>query len=193
MAIADSRIPAAEIVENQLLKAKKRRLIFQRLTATLGVLATVGAAATIIAVLFLQIFRIEGKSMADTLREGDLVVVKNKSSYQKGDIVACYHGNDVLVKRIIATEGDIVEIDKNGNVTVNGELLEEPYVTEKMMGNCNIEFPCVVPEGSNFVLGDCRAVSIDSRSSDIGCIENRNLIGKVLFRIWPPGRIGRLK
>lgn len=193
MAIADSRIPAAEIVEKQLLKAKKRRLILQRLTATLGVLATVGAAATIIAVLFLQVFRIEGRSMANTLREGDLVVVENKSSYQKGDIVACYHGNDVLVKRIIATAGDIVEIDQNGNVTVNGELLEEPYVTEKMTGNCNIDFPCVVPEGSNFVLGDCRAVSIDSRSSDIGCIENRNLIGKVFFRIWPLSRMGGLR
>lgn len=193
MAITDNRIPAAEIVERQLLKARKRHLILQRTAVTLSVLATVGAAATIIAVLFFQVFRIEGKSMADTLRERDLVVVENMSGFQKGDIVVCSYGNNILVKRVIATEGDTVEIDESGSVAVNGELLEEPYVTEKMLGNCNIEFPCVVPEGRSFVLGDCRSVSIDSRSTAIGCIENRSIIGKVFFRIWPLSRAGRVR
>ncbi|MCM1025817.1 MAG: signal peptidase I [Roseburia sp.] len=193
MAITDSRIPSAEIVEKQLQKSKRRRLIFQRAIVTIGVLATVAAAAVIIAVLFLQVFKIEGRSMAETLQEGDLVVVEGISGFQKGDVVACYYGNDVLVKRIIATAGDTVEIDEEGNVTVNGESLEEPYVRDKTIGNCNIEFPCTVPEGSNFVLGDCRSVSIDSRSSAIGCIEDRNIIGRVIFRIWPIGSAGKVK
>ena len=193
MARADSMIPSREIVEARLLKEQRRYHYLRLLIITLCLLATVAAAAALIAILFLQILRIDGTSMADTLRESDLVVAYSASSFEKGDIIAFYQEEDILVKRIIATEGDIVDIGPDGSVYVNGQLLEEPYVKQKALGGCDIELPCQVPEGESFVLGDHRNVSIDSRSSAIGCIRDSEIIGKVFLRIWPVKEIGPLK
>lgn len=193
MAIADSRIPAQEIVEARLLKEQRRYNIVRLLAITLCILTTVAAATALIAILFLQILRIDGSSMADTLGESDLVIAHNASGYEKGDIIAFYHEDDILVKRIIATAGDTVDIEADGSVYVNGELLEEPYLSQKALGSCNIELPCKVPEGENFVLGDHRSVSIDSRSSTIGCVSESEIIGKVFLRIWPLRDLGPVK
>lgn len=185
MARADDRIPSQKIVEARLLKEQRKYHFLKLLLITLCILATVAATTALVAILFLQVLRIEGTSMANTLEEGDLVIARNTSDLEKGEVIAFYHEDDILVKRIIATEGDTVDIKKDGSVYVNGELLEEPYLMQKAMGNCNIEFPCKVPEGKKFVLGDHRIVSIDSRSSTIGCIDDSNIIGKVFLRIWP--------
>lgn len=193
MARADHRIPAQEIVEARLLKEQRKYTFFKFLIITLCVLITVAAATALVAILFLQVLRIDGISMADTLQEADLVVARNASDFEKGDVIAFYHGEDILVKRIIAVEGDTVDIKKDGSVYVNDELLEEPYLMQKALGRCDLEFPCKVPEGTKFVLGDHRSVSIDSRSSTIGCIHDGDIIGKVFLRIWPLGHFGPVR
>lgn len=193
MARADDRIPAREIVESQFQKAVRKHDIIRGLVISLGVLLTVSVAATITASLFIQIFRIDGSSMANTLCEGDLVVVIDDLAIGKGDIIACRYEDDILVKRVIATGGDVVDIEADGTVTVNGSPLEEPYITEKALGSCSTELPCKVPEGGNFVMGDHRTVSIDSRSAAIGCIDENEIIGKVILRIWPVTGLGTVE
>ncbi len=193
MARADDRIPDREVVESQFQKAVRKHDILRALIITAGVLITVSVAATITASLFVQIFRIEGSSMADTLREGDLVLVIDDLYFGKGDIIACRYEDDVLVKRIIATGGDVVDIEADGTVVVNGSPLEESYITEKALGSCSIALPCRVPDGENFVMGDHRTVSIDSRNAAIGCIDDNEIIGKVIFRIWPVRGVGTVE
>lgn len=193
MARADDRIPPMEIVESQYQKAVRKHDILRALILAAGVLITVSVAATISASLFIQIFRINGSSMADTLREGDLVLVIDDLAIEKGDIIACRYEDDILVKRVIATGGDLVDIETDGTVIVNGSPLEEPYLTEKAMGSCSIVLPCIVPEGESFVMGDHRTVSIDSRNGAIGCIDDNEMIGKVIFRIWPPKSLGTVE
>lgn len=121
---------------------------------------------------------------------GDIVVALSGSDYATGEVVAFYYNNNILVKRVIATAGDWVDMDKDGNVYVNNVLLEEPYVTDKALGICDITFPYQVPEGRIFVLGDHRATSVDSRSSTIGSVSEEFLVGKILFRVWPLSGIG---
>lgn len=193
MARADDRIPPKEILESQYQKAVRKHDILRALILTLGILITVSVAATVSASLFIQILRIEGSSMADTLWEGDLVVVIDDLPIEKGDIIACRYEDDILVKRVIATGGDLVDIEADGTVIVNGSPLEEPYLTEKSIGSCSIPLPCRVPEGESFVMGDHRTVSIDSRNEAIGCIDDNEMIGKVIFRIWPLRGLGTVE
>lgn len=193
MARVDDRIPSRQVLETQFQKAVRKHDIIRAVFITMGILVTVSAAAAVTASLFIQIFRIDGSSMADTLREGDLVIVMDDIAFGKGDIIACRYENDILVKRVIATGGDEVDIDEDGNVFVNGSPLEETYITEKALGSCSTELPCRVPEGENFVMGDHRTVSIDSRSAVIGCIDDNEIIGKVIFRIWPMRELGAVE
>ena len=116
---------------------------------------------------------------------GDLVVSIKTKSLTNGDIIAFYHGNKILVKRVIAGAGSWVNMDEKGNVYVNGKKLEESYIDEKSLGECDIDFPLQVPDGHWFVLSDKRGESIDSRNSEIGCISQENIIGKIVFRVWP--------
>ena len=123
--------------------------------------------------------------MTDSLQDEDIVVALNSSGYKTGDIIAFYYNNNILVKRVIASAGDWVDIDEEGNVYINEELLEEPYVTDKALGDCNITLPYQVPEGRCFVMGDHRATSIDSRNTAVGCVSNDMVIGRILLRVWP--------
>ena len=122
--------------------------------------------------------------------EKDIVVALNSNRYQKGDIIAFYYNNNILIKRVIASAGEWVDIDADGNVYVNDELLDEPYVTEKALGDCNITLPYQVPDGRCFVMGDHRATSIDSRNTAVGCVSNEMVIGKILVRVWPVSGFG---
>ena len=151
------------------------------------------AVAVIAAVLIFPVLQIKGTSMTETLWEGDIVVARSGSRCRKGDIIAFYYNNSILVKRVIAVAGDWVDIDEEGNVYVNGELLEEPYIVEKALGNCDITLPYQVPMGKTFVMGDHRATSIDSRNAAIGCVSEELMVGKILFRVWPLSDMGIVK
>lgn len=185
MEFRGTEAPTLEQLEEELKREQNRDSIRHLLRNTVFFLLVVAAAVTLVAVLFLPAVRIDGTSMENTLKGGDLVLVRRGEDYKVGDIIAFRYDNEILVKRVIALPGDSVEIDGEGRVFVNGERREEPYVREKALGNCDIGFPCEVPKDSVFVLGDNRPVSTDSRNSDIGCVRRDRVIGRVVLRIWP--------
>ena len=162
-------------------------------TSTFLTLVVVAAVAVLVAVLFLPVLRIYGKSMRGTLDNGDIVVSVKSSNMKTGDVIAFYYNNNILVKRVIAGPGDWVDIDKDGNVFVNNEKLSEPYLDDKAYGETNIELPYQVPDGRIFVMGDNRKVSIDSRNTSIGCVSEEQIVGKIVYRVWPFSQIGRVR
>ena len=178
-------IPSVELLEGELKRTQYNRRYRRTLRTTIFSLLLVAAAAVIIAVLLLPVLQISGSSMENTLMDGDLVISLNNGKYKTGDVIGFYYNNVVLIKRVIATSGDWVDIAEDGTVTVNGVTLDEPYVAEKAVGECNINLPYQVPQGKCFVLGDNRAASIDSRNTAVGCISNDVVVGRLLARIWP--------
>ena len=179
-------------LENELKRENYRSKYFKILTSTIYALIIVAAVAAIVATLIMPVLQISGSSMTPTFQEGEIVFSIKTKNLKPGDIIAFYHGNKILVKRVIAGAGSWVNITIDGDVYVNGELLEENYIQEKMLGETNITYPYQVPDGSWFVLGDHREVSIDSRNSEIGCIKQEDIVGKIIFRVWPLKRIGKI-
>lgn len=186
-------VPTLEQMEAELRRVRKKRRIIRWIRNTIFVLIIAAAATVLVAMLILPVFQITGSSMENTLLDGDTVVVWRNSDVRTGDIIAFYHNNTVLIKRVIAHAGDVVDIDEEGVVYVNGQPLEESYVAEKELGRCDIELPCTVPEGRLFVMGDHRSVSIDSRSSSVGCIKESSVVGPVLLRLEPLRNFGLVK
>ena len=186
-------LPELEALERELERERYRKRYGRVLRSTAFSLIVVAAVAVLIAVLLLPVLQISGTSMTDSLQDEDIVVALNSSGYETGDIIAFYYNNNILVKRVIAAAGDWVDIDKDGNVYVNNELLDEPYVTDKALGDCNITLPYQVPDGRCFVMGDHRATSIDSRNTAVGCVSNDMVIGKILIRVWPMEGFGIVK
>lgn len=160
------------------------------LRSTIFSLLVVAALAVLVAVLWMPVLRIYGTSMTPTLNQGEIVISVKGDNIHRGDIVGVYYGSKLLIKRCIAVSGEWVNIDEDGTVYVNSERLEEPYLVEKAFGDCDIKLPYQVPENTIFVMGDHRSVSIDSRNSSVGCIEDENVIGKIVFRIWPLEHLG---
>lgn len=184
--------PSLEEMEQEISRIKYKGRFGSALRGTLYSLAVVAAIAVLIATLWLPVLQITGTSMEPNLVNGEIVLSVKDTSLEPGEIAAFYYNNKILVKRVVATAGSWVDLDLNGNVYVNGELLDEPYLTEKSIGECNIELPYQVPDGKVFVLGDDRAISLDSRTTAVGCVSQEQTLGRVVFRIWPLNRLGSI-
>lgn len=174
-----------EQIEKELKRTKYNEKYLKILRSTIYSLIIIASIATIIATLLMPVLQISGSSMADAFNEGDIVVSVKTKNLKFGDVIAFYHGNKVLVKRVIANSGSFVIIDEFGNVYVDGEKLVEPYVNNSEISEYDIEFPYQVPDGEYFVLSDQRSDNVDSKNSEIGCVSQDDIIGKILFRIWP--------
>ncbi|MEE0856912.1 MAG: signal peptidase I [Ruminococcus sp.] len=171
----------------------KHKIRFRKvLKNTIFTLVTVSAAAVLIAALLLPVLRIYGTSMDPTLSEGDIVISVKSSSFETGEVVAFYYNNKILVKRVIAHPGDWVDINDKGIVFVNDQKLSEPYVSEFSLGDCDIELPYQIPESRLFVMGDHRDVSVDSRNTSVGCVAEEQIVGKIVFKVWPLSGFGKV-
>ena len=192
VAYSADQLPTTQQLEAELNRERYKKNYRSALRSTIYTLITVSAVAVLVAVLLLPVLRIYGSSMNPTLEEKDIVVSLKGSSFKTGDVVAFYYNNKILVKRVIANPGDWVDIDKDGVVYVNNKALDEPYVHDLALGDCNIKLPYQVPESKIFVMGDNRATSVDSRNTSVGCVAEEQLVGKIVFTIWPFSRFGAI-
>jgi signal peptidase I len=183
-------LPTKKQVETERKRYRRKKAYHKALRGTIYVLTIVAAVAVLIATLILPVLQIEGTSMEPTLSNGDIVLLMKTTRFERGELCAFTWNNKLLVKRVIALPGDWIEIDTEGNVYLNGDKLDEPYVEHKALGECDLEFPFQVPQEQYFVVGDMRDSSIDSRNSVIGCIQKEQVVGKVFFRVWPFKKIG---
>lgn len=191
-ASAQQAIPDARLLEGVLAEANTKKKFKSVIRSTIGTLLVVAAIAALIAMFVLPILQIHGTSMTPTIVNGEIVVALKGSTFKKGDVIGLYIGNKLLVKRVIGGAGDWIDIKSDGTVFVNGEMISEPYVTDKAFGDCNINLPYQVPDGRYFVMGDHRSTSADSRNTAIGCIAYEQIVGRIVFRIWPFSRFGRI-
>ncbi len=191
----ENDFPGIDDVREELNRVTYRSRFRSILRSTIFTLVVVASLAVLVATLWMPVLRIYGVSMSPFLVDKDIVVSVKESQFVPGDVVAFYYNNKILVKRAVAEAGDWVDIDEDGNVYVNHVKLDEPYLMEgaKALGDCNIKLPYQVPESRIFVLGDNRAVSIDSRNTAVGCIAEEQLVGKLVFRVWPLNAIGPLQ
>lgn len=186
-------LPSIEQIEAELRRENSRKEYRKVLRTLVFVLMVVTAAAVIVAVLVFPVLQIKSDTMSPTLRTDNLVVTIKATEYGRGDVIAFYYNNTLLVKRIIAVGGDEVDIDEGGNVKVNGKTISEPYVSGKTLGECDVTFPYKVPRDEFFVLGDNRTLSVDSRTTALGAVTQDLIVGKLLLRVWPFTSIGIVK
>ncbi len=191
--IAEETLGTSRVFEEELRRERRKKEYGRTLRSTVYILMVVAAVSVLVAMLFLPVLQVTGTSMEPTLKGGQIVLAVRHADFRRGDIAAFYYNNKVLLKRVVGLPGDRIAIDAEGTVTVNGQTLEEPYLSEKSLGQCDIEFPYQVPDGKLFVLGDHRATSVDSRSNAVGCIADEFVVGKVLLCVWPLGRFGSIQ
>ena len=183
-------MPSTQQLEAELNRVKYRSRYRSVFRSTVYTLITVAAVSILVATLWFPVLQIYGSSMTPTLQDGEIIFSVKTSEFEPGEIVAFYYNNKILVKRVICGPGDWIDIDEDGTVYVNEVRLEEPYLTEKTLGDCNIDLPFQVPDGKVFVMGDHRSTSVDSRNTAVGCVAQEQIVGKIIFRIWPLNRIG---
>ncbi len=186
-------IPGMSAVENEIRRISYRKRYLHTLWTTLCVIVIAAAIAVLVATMFTPVLQVSGSSMEPTLEDNNIVILLNKSGFKTGDLVGFYYQNKILLKRVIAGPGDVVDIDEEGNVMVNNVLLDEPYVTNKALGDTDRTYPYQVADDRYFVMGDNRLTSIDSRNTAIGCIETDQIVGKVVLRVWPINSISTVK
>jgi len=182
-----------EQLERELRRERHRRSYRSTLLSTVSALVIVAAVAVLVSMLALPVLQVVGESMTPLLHQGEIVIAPKGTAFQKGDVIAFYFNNKILVKRVIANAGEWVNIDVDGNVFINDEPLEEPYLTEKALGDCNIALPYQVPDGKIFVMGDHRSTSSDSRNTAVGCVAQEQIVGRVMLRVWPLSQFGVIK
>ena len=183
-------LPETGQLEAELARVRYRGRYGAVLCSTVNALIVVAAIAVLVATLWMPVLQIYGSSMTPTLREGEIVISVKTTQMHRGDIIAFYYNNKVLVKRLIAVAGEWVDINENGVVSVDAEPLDEPYLDELALGDTNITLPYQVPEGRYFVMGDHRATSVDSRNTAVGCVSEEQLVGRIVFCVWPLRRFG---
>ena len=183
-------MPSTQQLEAELNRVKYRSRYRSVFRSTVYTLITVAAVSILVATLWLPVLQIYGSSMTPTLQDGEIIFSVKTSEFEPGEIVAFYYNNKILVKRVICGPGDWIDIDEDGTVYVNEVRLEEPYLTEKALGDCNIDLPFQAPDGKVFVMGDHRSTSVDSRNTAVGCVAQEQIVGKIIFRIWPLNRLG---
>lgn len=188
--ITPADIPATEQLEAELAREKYKHRYHSVLRSTIYTLIIVAAVAVLTATLWLPVLQIYGSSMSPTLQDGEIIFSVKTSKFEPGDIIAFYYNNKILIKRVICGPADWVNIDEDGTVYVNGTVLDEPYLVDKALGDCNIQLPYQVPDGKVFVMGDHRSTSVDSRNTAVGCVAQEQIVGKIIFRIWPLNRLG---
>lgn len=188
----NKRSLSAEQIRQELKRERYKSEYLKTLYRVLLIVLGVAAAAVLVATLWLPVLQLSGTSMEPTLEPGEIVVAVKNSDFKTGDLIAFYYNNKILVKRVIAEAGDYVDIDQDGNVYVNNQKLDEPYLTEKSLGETDIDLPYQVPDGKIFVMGDHRATSLDSRSTQVGSISDEYVIGKIVYRIWPLNVFGKV-
>lgn len=189
----NKQIPSVAALRAELKREKYKHRYRAVLLSTISTLIVVAAIAVLVATLWMPVLQIYGNSMTPTLQEGQIVLSLKESEFQQGDLVAFYLGNKLLVKRVIAGPGEWVEITQEGQVYRNGQLLEEPYVSELALGQCDLEFPYQIPDERYFLLGDHRETSVDSRSSTVGCVAEEQIVGKIVYCVWPLSELGKIQ
>ena len=178
-------VPELGALQGELKRELYKRRFRRLLRSTVYALIVVAAVAALIATLVLPVLQITGTSMEPSLNDGNIVLLIKTDDLETQQLCAFYYSNKILIKRVIAKPGDYIWLEEDGTVFLNGQPLDEPYLTEKALGECDVTFPYQVPENSYFVMGDRRETSIDSRSSVIGCVSDDQIIGRILLRIWP--------
>lgn len=187
-----SALPDTDHVRQELQRVQRKQRFNRVMRSTIGVILVAAALSVLVATLWMPVLQTYGSSMTPTLQDGEILVSVKSSEFQCGDIIAFYYNNKILIKRVIAGPTDWVEITEDGSVYVNGNLLDEPYILEKAYGDCDITFPYQVPDGRYFVLGDHRSASSDSRHSTVGCVAAEQIVGKLVFRVWPLSGFGKV-
>ena len=185
--------PSIQQLEAELKRVKYHSRYRSVLRSTIYTLVVVAAVAILVATLWMPVLQIYGNSMTPTLQEGEIILSTKTSEFEPGEIIAFYYNNKILVKRVICGPGDWIDIDEDGTVYVNDAVLEEPYLVEKALGECDISLPFQVPDGRWFVMGDHRSTSVDSRSTTVGCVSDEQIVGRIMFRIWPLNRLGTVE
>lgn len=184
-------IPSIENLQMELARVESGRNFRKALLNIAGALVVAAAVTALVVTRIFVLIKVNGSSMSPTFEAGEVIFLHQTGKIEQGDIIGFYYGGNIFLKRIIGMPGDRINIDKKGSVYVNDELLEEPYLEKSSLGKCELDFPYQVPEGMYFVLGDNRAVSLDSRIKSIGCVQNEQIVGKAVIRVWPLTKIRR--